>query len=384
MLARNFLCAASLVALSSCSTVVGSLPMDGGVAVGENGPGVVYMLPKALVPVALVGNRDTLTFQIGQPVFVGDPAHRYFLQYEADVSSSDAVTVDVDPSTGLLESIETKAESQIDEIIVELARAAGIVLQAAPEKKSPDITIMQALVDPADASSVENAEEVIRNSIREYLHEARGVVGDDLDNRVNGFVLEIQETSFPLESSNLAPPDCSVGVCTRVPVEYSFSFGFGGDPQFSTIAYLPGTRSIHVIDFRRRPFIDYVQNVTFRKGMVSAVSLTKPSELLELAQLPLEVAKALLSVPGELLTLRRDAATRQAELTQAQADILEAEAALITAEAGIFQGGFEEQMVLLAGSDASIRPPPPSSEDTDQQESEDATSQLGTPSPAPQ
>jgi hypothetical protein len=73
----------------------------------------------------------------------------------------------------------------------------------------------------------------------------------------------------------------------------------------------------------------------FKDGLLTEVSIDRPSTALAIVSLPIDILKALISIPAEIVKLRVDYSTQQtAEVTQ-QTKLLEAQLALLKAEADL-------------------------------------------------
>ncbi len=73
----------------------------------------------------------------------------------------------------------------------------------------------------------------------------------------------------------------------------------------------------------------------FKDGLLTELSIDRPSTALAVASLPIEVLKAIVSIPAEIIKLRVDYSSQQTAEVNQQVKLLEAQIALLKAEADL-------------------------------------------------
>ncbi len=95
---------------------------------------------------------------------------------------------------------------------------------------------------------------------------------------------------------------------------------------------LPQGGPVSLLPIQGGPFVTTKFEYDFENGQPTRLKVDRPSELLALAQFPLEVAKAIISTPTDLLKLKVDYSTQQKTLLEAQKAIIETQQGIIEAQ----------------------------------------------------
>lgn len=285
--------------------------------------GIQYSLPKALIAIKLAENNGNLRITIEQPTFVADPEHTYLLRYKTSPFASDKFDVQVDPKTGLMTKIDMTADDQLDEIIVEIAKAVAMLESA---DVTGDTVLIERIVDPTDDSALLALETEFNKIGRDSICKDPNIT--TCDGPGIKFIMKKPYTDEKIISNKTRVSDCNVGVCYRNSMPYVFGFSFGNSITYETIVNLPNEAPVIALNLDRTLFVSRVNTIEFENGMLEKVYIDKPSEGLELARLPVEVAKGILSAPAEILKLKIDLSDQEEAWANQQVALIDAEKAL--------------------------------------------------------
>lgn len=108
----------------------------------------------------------------------------------------------------------------------------------------------------------------------------------------------------------------------------------GSAQEFSASVTAPDTTRTYVVPMDAGAFTTVTQNAAFKDGMITSFDGNRESELLAIAEVPIEIARALMSIPTEFLKLRVDYDNAKVAETNAQMEQMKAQLeALKAAEA---------------------------------------------------
>lgn len=269
-----------------------------------------YMLPKAVVPVQLYESQGNFYINATDPIYLGDPLHQYYATYNASPFSSDTVDVVVD-SSGLLKTVNVTADDKTSEVLINLAKSFASVRYFGKESSSLQTATLIATVDidPDDVVTLRAASDAltaamrirINHGIRENCSQA--AASDPNKKELCGIYSSLRASRPKAALDAYAPvlppqtelPDCSIGVCFRLPVPYRLTAGFkfGKDVAISSaVVALPNGGPIVATDFSRTPFVKKVINAGFTDGMLTSLKIEKPSEAVQIAILPANIIAA--------------------------------------------------------------------------------------------
>lgn len=310
----------------------------------ETRPGVIYSLPKALLPVTVTRaeSPDTpsgyaISLAFGPPIIFPDQAYTFTLAYQIDGMSSDAVSVRTS-GDGLLESISTTSRDEraavaggVVALAGEIAKAAatlaapvgpvagaplpGLQLEVAPPPLRPfSITL---LVDPYDPD------------LNVKLTEA--LIGLDVD----GVSLSLVDAAFPGERR---PPEeirafCESGACYRraAPVALVVTDA-ATQTSMTRTTILPNNGVVGRIDFERRAFVENRASALFDQGMLVEVAYDDPSSAAAAANAPVNLVRDIVSIPAAALGASRNRLDEERALLEAEERLLRQRAALLQAQ----------------------------------------------------
>jgi hypothetical protein len=291
-----------------------------------------------LVRVRLSDVEGALQVQLDQPISIADPAHTYLLSYSASPLSDDTVDIDPDPKTGLLTTIDLTAADRTDDIIIEIAKSAALIFEAATEPQGREI--FSRLLDPSDeAAKRELVDDMNRVAIEDAAIQEQSACRAPSDERARAICTGYRSVAAGLRRIDLVidepPPyptpvaDCSIGVCYRLAMPYRFRVEFEGTGySVEEVHSLTNAMPPIPIDLARASFVTKVTKIDFDAGQVDKVHVQKPSEALELASLPVRVVSAFFGAVADLIQLRVNVGTKEQALAQQELQVLQAKQAL--------------------------------------------------------
>lgn len=331
-------CGCSSVGMKSKRAVS---PVDGKVS-----KGVVYSLPKAVVPLQLFDEGGGFRMEAKAPVFVADASATYSLEYQASGFSSDTLTVTVG-TNGLLDEIDFKADDRTDDVLVNLAKSLAALKTGFPIAKesavSPARKILIATFDlePDDPASADNAAHFFTRAA--MLHAEASQMSlcqkedDDSKAQCKNYEALVESLRYGGVAVSVAAigsvgkdvdtqPDVKLdGVLIRLPVPYRISFGVAGFETATAVVQIPTSESpISVIDITRASMVEKTTKISFTNGMLTDVNIVKPSEFVETAKLPLTIVNAIISTVGEVFTSRSTLLEKELALIEKQRELKEA------------------------------------------------------------
>lgn len=294
--------------------------------------GVLYMLPKAVLPVRLVDAGGTISIDVEDALVIGDEQQTFILKYNHSVLSADNVKLGVDPKTNLLQSVDIKAEDKTGDII---KKVAATVLRPEGSEVSGQL-IMRAQIDPANSEEVDDLNRRLALATRAYVAQKQrecglGIIKDtelskactSYRNFLANVEPRVQVTPSALAEPAAAPArpprgtNCSVGVCYRPGIPYRISVSMGAQENAVTVL-LPNRAPSIAIPLSRFALVTATHKVTLKDGMLEKVETDKPSEGLALASLPLDIVREVFSTASELVNLKIDLSGKEKALADAR------------------------------------------------------------------
>ena len=306
--------------VSSCNTV-SSYRLAGSDAVGpRRNAGGSYFLAKHLMVATVTDNGISISTKA-----VRD--NSTLVQTGLDLSPTSHDTIDVKYQSGLLQSITSTNVDQTLAIIKALAEAAGTFRASESASKEPDFVITFDPFDPEDAA---RANRVLR---KKYPHSCIEV--EILDSHWSagcgkgslGYSAAYPERKFEVES---ALPPKAPGVYYRRAFNYRVHTRFNGKPQGLTTESFANLSPILRLDVDRSAFVTRKTTIVFTDGEPTQYMVDKPSELLELAKLPVAIVKAYV---GGVVS----AFSEHTKIQNARASLLSAQATALNNETKLFK-----------------------------------------------
>jgi hypothetical protein len=286
--------------------------------------GLSYFLPRGLVPVTISQKEDEgLTMSIGEVQYVPDPEHHYRVKLHHNLFYEDEIKVAL-TSDGLLDGINTTTKDETPAIIRKIANApleiVGKQASAAAGQEHKYFSIKYT-VDPTDANSVYQLNEILRRLQRGITFNARPLVR----------VRSNQRRGDPAHYH----PDCDSDICFRTAMPYVLQLQSNetGDLETEvvaqTIVVLPNKHVVGSVRLDRAAFVTKKLNLDFTNGMLKDIDLHNPSEVLAFIQIPIDVAKAIVSIPSAMLDFKVTNIEADTKLLTAQKDNLDLQRQLI-------------------------------------------------------
>ncbi|MEL7165928.1 MAG: hypothetical protein AAGL96_10700 [Pseudomonadota bacterium] len=285
-----------------------------------------YSLPRRYLSFDVFGNADSMRrssrFRIerktDQETLGPDPSplFRYEVNYVPNRLSKDEVKFQIDKQ--ILTSVSVSTEDQTSTALINLAKSlsnlarvrGGLgddLVPGAGIGAPPDTIVAKLRLDPTDPVSVARTRHILSHD---------GSHGVDL-----------QVTPAPRPVT--IAPACDYAVCYRPLITVTLSFRdkrSGNVTEY--VAQVPDPHQITGLDIERSSFVKRDTVYTFTEGSLSAVDITKPSELAAAALLPLSIVTAVFEGTNQavtsLLGLRENELDSSAKLLTAQADFLKA------------------------------------------------------------
>jgi hypothetical protein len=169
-------------------------------------------------------------------------------------------------------------------------------------------TIKQSLdiaIDPVDV--IDNEQEL--TSINSILKE---------------FNLSIElKRAFDKRDYTYKAPEKTDGIVYRPSLPYIITLAHKPVKNEETIQlvrrdvfYLPNEAPIESIGLKRAALVQKKQKISFTKGKLTEVNITKPSEALDFVQIPIDVLKSIASIPTTLVQYRYNYSSENATLYQ--------------------------------------------------------------------
>ncbi len=337
--------------------------------------GVPYHLPRGRIKVELRAGLDSRNVPIMYEIqllgteYDPDPKATFVLNYHPSLLSDDDLCV-TRKSNGLLTSVQFAAADRTDDIALRIAEtvvafpllggaaiapSGKTILSPTQRKIAKFETVYTATFDPLDEDerqSVESALSQFTASHYEAILDSNakrsGGVASVLDqfgdiNKLNtnlakGKVIEFRIPSdfsdgeYPLDDQNFSD-ERTDGIYFTTSVSVPLDIYENGKVSRRVIIEIPNYRYVGKIDISRALAVKKVTKIGLEDGLLTSISINKPSEGLEIASLPLEIMGAIVEVPARFFTAIAKATQSQAAATQAQASLILAQAELEKARA---------------------------------------------------
>ncbi len=254
---------------------------------------------------------------------VPDPNGLYLLQLVPKPYADDSYYVGV-TSNGLLSSINVTNADQRGELVKVLAQTAIEVLKDVSvgpsveglSKQKVATTNLHRLTidfDPTDERALSNANSLLKGVATVDVQPFRAE--------------EVKGMYFPGRRT----PDRAAGVFYRPSLPYLVTVRSKAEVISSTVS-MPNEAPVLEYDIRRASLVSQSTALVFKNGLLTEVSLQKPSEYLAAAKIPLEIAKSVASIPTNLIQLKIDLNTANKGLADSQAAQISALSNLLQAQ----------------------------------------------------
>lgn len=314
--------AIACVAMSGCAVVSSTKLNTQDVALG--GTGIPYLLPKALLPVEVVATGTQVRVDLLEPVYVGDATQAYVLRYDASSFATDTLNITVDPTTSLLKTLSVETKDETGEVL----KKAIATLRAESAAGTGETVLMQTILDPGDATSIDDVEAQVRVTLNSFVARQRQECGAAAATKPSGcgeiLALPVSTKtqlsvklmapapyaagaapSAPISAATAGGIDCGVGICFRGTRPYQVSLEALGQTR-STLIHLPNHGPMMALPLPRYAFVKTKHTVGLRNGMLESYEIEKPSSALAIVSWPLDVYDAIVSTTAKIVQLKID------------------------------------------------------------------------------
>ena len=120
------------------------------------------------------------------------------------------------------------------------------------------------------------------------------------------------------------PPISASGVFFRPLLPYKLTLTDEVSRTEMTVL-VPNKAPVLSIDISRAMFVTKIYEIEFDNGILTRVTIKKPSEALAAASIPIEIAKAIVAIPAELIQLKINTASSEKALLESEKARLEVE-----------------------------------------------------------
>lgn len=273
------------------------------------------------------GRACIVTLEVEPLPLVPDAGAAHIADLDHLGTRDDQLTLTTTPA-GLLSDAEGQAVDRTGDIIVAIAEAAF-----GASSWVPKINLQSTLTEkaPPPATKPMCSPVKIVQAVNFGDQQSRAEFGDALEAAASGFSIESSEIAAAEgelnkpENKNASckagPKECT-GLAYRRDLPYHISLKYGDNVISSMVVSLPQLSPVAYVPFDTGLFVTNNYAVTFENGMLVKRELSRPSEALAAAKLPVNMAKGVLSVVTDLVKLRvdyvsqdtKEAAARQANL----------------------------------------------------------------------
>lgn len=291
---------------------------------GDSAVSIPYSLPRGLIKIHVARDEhDVLEVDVLDVVYEPDPAHQYYLTYDHSAFSTDTVSIQT-TDTGLLKKISAQSKDERGEVLkklVELATETGKAFIGARGKA----------IDPYPTFSYETLFDPTLKEDRDRLIADLGEYGVE--------ILELDAAPLGGALSRGAAQDCNRGACFRLAVPHKFVIAYRNQP---TIAFpdptpargtadilIPNGSPILAVEINRYAFVEAKTEVEFENGMLTKVSLDKPSEAVGFMEIPIDIAKSIVSIPSALFDFKIKSMNDDQRLNAAQMNLIDSQMRLL-------------------------------------------------------
>jgi|GEM_PF-2593586 len=265
-------------------------------------------------------------FKIVKTTLVPNRSEKFMLRYHPSVMARDEMNVKVG-SDGLLTKVKMTADDKTDEVIIKLVDVAtqlskSMLLGEAAAKGDGGTIIYDATFNPLTQSG-----QITQELAARFPEAKLSVAVEEIGNAGKAYHAAFRERQTSERAFS--------GVAFHPTIPYTLICKASGKVVNRELMLLPDPDEIHTLPVRRSAFVEKVNDLNFDHGMLTEVTVTKPSEALAFMEIPLAMAKAITDIPANLFQVRIDQtknataiAEQQQKLFDAQKKQMEAEMAL--------------------------------------------------------
>ncbi|WP_157270720.1 hypothetical protein [Azohydromonas aeria] len=304
--------------LAGCAIVSSERVLPGSQSMAQ---GTVYMLPLARVPVVLYAYKGQIFLDMSEPFLSSDPDHTYVARRVSNPFSTDNVSINVDPTTGFLVSVNATAKDETLQILEKLLLPKAPVQEKALDSEA--VEIFSAELNPANPVELQRASQSMTSNLRQFLEFQNSSCTEpaavcDEYKLLAREMPTVQLSGHPASarSTELVPPmnaspepievpqpkfDCSIGLCYRQPQPFMMTAMLAGRSK-SVVLVIPNAAPVLALPIERHAFVTTVHDITFENGALKTVTVDRPSSALAFVSSPLALASGVIKSVVDPLT----------------------------------------------------------------------------------
>lgn len=258
-----------------------------------------YVLPKAVIEVALWEDNGQYAIQHLATELVPDTNHAYTIAYNPSVFASDDVQISV-VTKGYLDKVSVTTDVVVDDVIIDLAKGLASLVPKATQPSGKRVGTYK--LDPTNPTDLK----AVNRSLS-----------------ANNLSLVVDLPSAPAKEHT----KCN-GIAYRPLAPLALKLMTKYDEADSISILLPNGAPVVCLPVSRSGFVERIGSIEFQDGLIKAIALKKPSEALAFVSIPIEVGKAIFSIPAELVQIRINSENSKKDIYDAQKSRIEAKKAL--------------------------------------------------------
>lgn len=301
-------CAFALL-LSACATVSSNYGSE-----RTDQKGQAYYLPKGLIQITLVEVGGGFDVTVAGPIMIADTDYRLHADLRKPAFSDNDVTISIDPTTQLLDSVNILSTGQAKEIVENFYNAT----KYAGFQGGYRIEIFSGLYEPDE---MDKASRDASAALSRYY---RRICGEDGMSPVDpsrfsdcerfaalgvgepNMVSITTDAKIGASTGESSIAKCGRGLCYRplVPVKIRTVIA---DTYVSEDYYMvPDTTTVSYYTLPAGMFATQEYNLTFDQGVLITSEQKQQSEVLGFSRLPTEILKEIISAPVDAILGDRD------------------------------------------------------------------------------
>ena len=303
--------------------------------IGPNGDESIgqYAIPRAVIEatIQLKYNKKFLTDPKGlstAPVSMSIkkfetkliPSAYVDLEYHRDAFSDDKVTVELE-SFGFLKQVKVDVDDRSGDFITKIA---DIGIAAAKVATAFPATVFKIVGEDVEQEFTVLLDPYERNT-QSYAFLAKHSVTIDVTDFAGA-------QSLQTDVNTLAIPDrCKGKICYPALIARKITFKTPIGSREEKVVVIPDPMNLVEIELARASLVKKTLTADFTNGMLTKISVDKPSEALAAVEIPLDILENIIKLPTELIQLKIDTSEKQAVSLEKQKALIEAQQSLIEA-----------------------------------------------------
>lgn len=268
-----------------------------------------YYLPKHLVKATFTGTASQPTVTFATRAVADSKAE---MRTGMNLSGFSDDTIKISYANGMLDQVSSVNDDKTADILINIAKTAGAFLDEQLGTRSVEF-------DPYDRLQTRMANEIIRKTYPGFC----------IDVELSAGVWNGCQEAAGLRAEYVASPLPRLpGIYYRRAVPHLIRLLKGGRPYQMESVLMANASPIYRVDIKRTAFVKRETLVKFKDGELTNVEVTKPSEGVAIASLPISIVSAIIAGPVDALTQRKAVQEARAALYTAQANTLKERVAL--------------------------------------------------------